>query len=141
MPRNNDLGLMGWLHGGNYGPQRYAYTIQRLTGLGIVTYLLAHVFVTGQKYWGAQRWGQTMETVHALHFGEYLVFMAMIFHALNGFRVILAEFGWTIGHPIKNVYPYQTCLDRNRVFFVIIMALVFILAVLGTADFFKVLSK
>jgi len=47
--------------------------------------------------------------------------------------------GMFLGRPIKNVYPYQTCLDRNRVFFWIMAVLIVALAAVGTADFFKFL--
>ncbi len=141
MAKNNNLGVKGWVYAGHYGPQRYAYTLQRLTGIGIITYMLIHIFVTGVKIQGKGAWDSIMATVAnpAMHFGEYLVMLAIVIHALNGFRLVWVELGISLGQPIKNVYPYQTCLDRNRVFFWIMAVLIVAMAALGTAEFFKFL--
>jgi succinate dehydrogenase / fumarate reductase, cytochrome b subunit len=139
MTRINDLGIKGWVYGGRYGLQRYAYTLQRITGIAIIFYLLIHLVVTAQKNGGEQAWTSTMSAVRVLHFGEWLLFIAILLHALNGFRLVLAEFGLALGRPIKNIYPYQTCLDRNRVFFLVVMVLFFLLAMVGTADFFNLI--
>jgi succinate dehydrogenase / fumarate reductase cytochrome b subunit len=137
--KDNDLGIKGWVYAGRYSLQRYAYTLQRVTGVGIILYLLIHLYVTAQKNAGEAAWANAMDAVRPLHIGEYFLFLAIVIHACNGFRLVWAEFGLGLGRPIKNVYPYQTCLDRNRVFFFVSMALVFILAVVGTADFFNLI--
>jgi len=138
MGKPNNLGIGGWFYAGRYSLQRYAYTFQRLTGIGIILYLLAHIYVTGFKTGGTQVWDSAMATVHhpLLHFGEFLVMLAIVIHALNGFRLILVEFGLVVGKPIKNVYPYETCLDRHRAFFTVIVILIVVLAAVGVADFF-----
>lgn len=140
MARRNDLGVRGWLYAGRYSLQRYAYTLQRLTGVGIVLYLLLHLLVTAQKNGGEGSWKAVMDTVKPLHIGEYFLFMAVVLHALNGFRLFWAEMGIGLGKTTRNVYPYKTCVDRNRVFFVAVMVLVFVLAVVGTLDFFNIIS-
>ena len=137
MAKPNDLGIKGWAWAGRYGVQRWAYTGQRLSGLAILFYLSLHLFVTAQKNTGEESWNRTMDLVSSLHIGEYLLFLAIIFHAANGFRLFWAEMGFGLGQPIKNVYPYQTCLDRNRGFFWGCMTVVIILAVAGTFDFFE----
>lgn len=139
MTRNNDLGIKGWVYAGRYGLQRYAYTLQRITGIAIIFYLVIHLYVTAQKNGGEHAWANAMSTVRFLHVGEWLLFIAILLHALNGFRLVLVEFGLALGRPIKNIYPYQTCLDRNRIFFLVIMVLFFLLAVVGTADFFNLI--
>ena len=52
----NNLGLWGWLGGGRYGADRYAYALHRLTGLGILAYFLMHIFVTGTRVDGPEAW-------------------------------------------------------------------------------------
>jgi len=47
--RDNRLGLWGWLGGGRWGVERYAYILHRLTGLGILCYFLMHVVVTSLR--------------------------------------------------------------------------------------------
>ena len=56
----NRLGLRGWLSGGRYGLDRYAYALHRLTGLGILAYFIMHIFVTGQRVGGPENWESTM---------------------------------------------------------------------------------
>jgi len=137
MAKENNLGLRGWFHAGRYGPQRYSYTLQRLSGIGIITYMLIHVFVTGTKIQGPAVWKSVMDAVlhPALHFGEFLLFIAIIIHAITGFRLIWVELGSFLGKPFKTHYPYQTCLDRNRGFLVVTWVLIVVVAVLGAADF------
>ena len=57
-----------------------------------------------------------MGAVHGPVFtvGEYLVFAAFAFHALNGIRLVLVELGFAIGKPIEPVYPYRTSVDEQR---------------------------
>ena len=40
---DNRLGLWGWLGGGRWGLERYAYILHRVTGLGILLYFLIHM--------------------------------------------------------------------------------------------------
>jgi len=46
--------------------------------------------------------------------GEYLVFAAFAFHAVNGIRLVIVELGWGVGKPIEPVYPYRTSVDAQR---------------------------
>ena len=39
----NHLGIWGWLGGGSWGPERYLYTLHRVTGLGLLAYFLLHI--------------------------------------------------------------------------------------------------
>jgi len=141
MAKKNDLGIRGWFYAGRYGPQRYAYTLQRLTGLGIIVYLLIHIFITGTKISGQETWNEVVRDLLVgnplLHFGEFVLFMAILIHAVNGFRLLWVELGFFLGRPIKNIYPYQTCLDRNRPFLYICVVLIAILAAVGAGDFFN----
>lgn len=139
MARMNDLGIKGWFYAGRYGLQRVAYILQRITGIAIILYMLIHLVVTAQKNQGAEAWNQAMEAVKPLHLGEYFLFLAILLHAINGIRLVWVELGLALGRPIKNVYPYQTCLDRNRVFFLVCMVIIGVLAVVGTMDFFSLI--
>ncbi len=134
------LGIGGWVYGGRFGVERYAYILHRITGLGILLYFVAHIFVTAQRAHGQNAWESVMSAVGAplFEFGEYLVFVAFAFHALNGIRLILAELGLILGKPGRPVYPYQTSIMRQRPVFVVLMVLSAILIVAGTYDFFIV---
>lgn len=134
----NRLGIKGWLVGGRWGPDRYLYVLHRLTGLGLLAYFVAHIFVTSARAFGQARWENAMGAVSGPLFlvGEYLVFVAFAFHAVNGVRLALAEIGFGIGPPIEPVYPYKTSLDSQRPWVIGALVIIAALVVLGTLDFF-----
>ena len=51
----NKLGIRGWLVGGSWGPERYLYTLHRVTGLGLLAYFLLHILVTSSRALGRGR--------------------------------------------------------------------------------------
>jgi succinate dehydrogenase / fumarate reductase cytochrome b subunit len=135
--RTNRLGIWGWLGGGRWGAERYLYTLHRLTGLGILAYFLLHIFVTAARAFGADAWtvsiGRVTGTIFTI--GEYLVFAAFAFHAVNGVRLFLIELGWGVGKPIEPIYPYRTSVDVQRPLAIGVMIVAAIIAVLGGIDF------
>lgn len=136
--RPNRLGLWGWLGGGRWGYERYLYTLHRLTGLGLLAYFLLHIVVTSSRAVSPERWKSAMDSVTGPLFtvGEYLVFVAFAFHAINGIRLVLVELGWAVGKPIEPVYPYKTSLDVQRPLAIGAMILAVVVMVLGGLDFF-----
>ena len=56
-PRQNYLGIGGWIWGGNYKLERYLYLLHRITGLGLLLFGLFHLTATtifrvqGQAVW------------------------------------------------------------------------------------------
>jgi len=134
--RKNSLGLWGWLSGGRYGLERYAYSLHRLTGLGILAYFLMHIFVTGQRLGGEQKWESTMAYFKQpiFKFGEFLVFLAFAYHAANGIRLVLGELGYGLGKPARPVYPYVSSVRRQRPVFIALMIVAAIIAILGGAN-------
>jgi succinate dehydrogenase / fumarate reductase cytochrome b subunit len=136
--RPNRLGIWGWLGGGRWGAERYLYTLHRLTGLGLLAYFLLHIFVTSARALGQQAWQQAMAQVTGTIFtlGEYAVFVAFAFHAINGIRLVLIELGMGVGRPIEPVYPYRTSVDVQRPLAVGVMLVAAVLVVLGGLDFF-----
>ena len=135
--RPNRLGIAGWLGGGRWGFERYLYTLHRLTGLGILLYFVLHIFVTSSRALGRESWEAAMGRVSGGIFvlGEYLVFAAFAFHALNGVRLALVELGIGIGRPIEPVYPYRTSVHAQRPLAIGVMILAGILAVVGGFGF------
>ncbi len=129
----NRLGILGWFARGRYGYERYLYALHRLTGLGLLAYFLLHIFVTSSRAFGPESWRQAMELVGGPVFkvGEYLVFAAFAFHAINGVRLVLLELGLLVGRPIEPVYPYRTSVDRQRPLAVLVLLLAAAVAVLG----------
>jgi len=70
-------------------------------------------------------------------FGEFLVFAAFAFHALNGIRLVLVELGFAIGKPIEPVYPYRTSVNEQRPLAIGVMILAAILAIAGGVGFLE----
>ena len=133
----NRLGIRGWVGGGRWGVERYLYTLHRLTGLGLLLYFLMHIFVTSARAFGPEAWEKAMSAVTgpAFKVGEYLVFAAFAFHAVNGIRLALIELGFGVGGPIEPIYPYRTSLDVQRPLAVVALLLAAVLAVMGTLNF------
>ena len=100
----NRLGIRGWVGGGRWGFERYLYTLHRLTGLGLLAYFLLHIFVTSARVFGPESWARSMARVTGPLFtwGEYAVFAAFAFHAVNGIRLGLIELGFAVGRPTPN---------------------------------------
>ena len=134
----NHLGLRGWLVGGRWGANRYLYSLHRLTGLGLLAYFLIHIVVTSSRAFGEAAWSESMLRVSGplFYFGEFLVFVAFAFHAVNGLRLVFAELGLGVGKPIEPIYPYRTVLDVQRPWVVATLLITGLLVVAGALDFF-----
>ncbi|MCX6008981.1 MAG: succinate dehydrogenase, cytochrome b556 subunit [Chloroflexi bacterium] len=137
-PRRNYLGAVGWLWAGNYKLERYLYILHRITGLGILLFLLLHLMMTTVfRIQGQGVWETTMSILHNPWFkiGEYLVVIAFVYHALNGLRLILQELGFLMGRPIPPIYPYRDSLRKKRPWTIAMIAVVVILALVFFYDF------
>jgi succinate dehydrogenase / fumarate reductase cytochrome b subunit len=129
---DNRLGIWGWLSGGRWGAERYAYILHRITGLGILVYFLMHIFVTSLRVRGIYLWvGQGIFHQPIFKFMEYLVFAAFAYHACNGVRLVLVELGFAIGKPMEPVYPYKTSLNVQRPLLVCMVILTLVLWAVG----------
>jgi succinate dehydrogenase / fumarate reductase, cytochrome b subunit len=133
---DNRLGIGGWLGGGRWGIDRYAYILHRVTGLGILLYFLMHIVVTSLRATGIYLWtdGQMLNG-GIFKIGEFLVFAAFVYHACNGIRLVLVEMGFAVGKPIEPVYPYKTSLGVQRPVFVVMMIIAAIIFFSGSAEF------
>ena len=103
--------LNPWLVKARNNPERLAFVLHRVTGVFLVVYLLLHLIVTNTPARaGWEAWDQLMETFGASLFnkiGEFILAGAVLFHGMNGIRLLLAEFfGVCIGKPEKPKPPY-----------------------------------
>lgn len=137
--RPNRLGVKGWLTGGRWGFERYLYTLHRVTGLGLLTYFVLHILVTASRARGESAWNAAMGAVGGPVFkvGEFLVFAAFAFHAVNGIRLFLLELGIGVGRPIEPVYPYRTSVDVQRPLAVGVMIVAALLVLVGGMGFLE----
>jgi succinate dehydrogenase / fumarate reductase, cytochrome b subunit len=134
----NRLGIWGWIGGGRWGLERYLYILHRVTGLGLLLYFLLHIFVTSARAFGRTPWTDMMESVEGPVFkvGEYLVFAAFAFHAINGIRLAIVELGFGVGKPIEPIYPYATSVGRQRTLALAVLVVAGALAAWGAYNFF-----
>jgi succinate dehydrogenase / fumarate reductase cytochrome b subunit len=139
---NNKLGVKGWITGGSsrFGPDRYAYTLHRITGLAILAYFLMHIFVTGSRLHGEGAWNAAMSNFHHPIFklGEFLVYLAFAFHAINGIRLVVVELGQAIGKPGVPAYPYSYSAMRQKPFLVAAMIVAALLMAAGGVNLFSI---
>jgi succinate dehydrogenase / fumarate reductase cytochrome b subunit len=133
---DNRLGLWGWLGGGRWGVERYAYILHRITGLGILLYFLMHIVVTSLRATGTYLWVEGAYFHQPIFkIGEFLVFAAFAYHACNGIRLVLVELGFAVGQPIEPVYPYKTSLGVQRPLLIFMMILAAVLFIVGGYEF------
>ncbi len=132
-PRQNYLGARGWLWGGNYKLERYLYLLHRVTGLGLILFVMIHLIVTtifriqGQDIWEA---AMALLSNPWFKVGEYLVVLAFVYHGLNGLRLTIQELGLAMGKPIPPVYPWKDALRKQRPITTVILAIIVILGVI-----------
>lgn len=112
---DNRRGLAGWFNPIHYNLERWAYVFQRVTGLGILAYVLGHLGDTSFFVGGPIGEGPSQSSwifisgIVENSFGHLiLVLVALIvfFHGFNGVRLILAEFGVIAKKPGPIEYPY-----------------------------------
>ncbi len=126
--------------------ERWLFSLHRITGIILILYLIVHVFVVGSRAFGKESWINTMQLVGAIGEGtyrnivktlEYFLILVVGFHALNGLRLIITEFGFLLGKPKRPEYPYvASSLKTQRVFIYFLMILFFTYLLLGFQEFF-----
>jgi len=137
-PRQNYLGAGGWVWAGNYKLERYLYLFHRITGLGMLLFVIFHLIeTTFFRIQGQDIWEATMRLLHnpVFEVGIFLVAVAFVYHALNGLRLILQEFGFTLGKPTPPIYPYKDTLRKKRPLTIAMVAVIVILALVFLFDF------
>ena len=138
-PRQNYLGPGGWIWAGNYKLERYLYLLHRVTGLGLLLFVIIHLCMTTIfRIQGQDVWEAIMVLLHNPWFkiGEYLVVVAFSYHALNGLRLIIQELGFALGKPTPPIYPWKDSLRKKRPWTIAMLTVVVILAAVFLVDFF-----
>ena len=131
----NKRGVRGWINPYHYNLERYAYVFQRVTGLAILGYVVAHIgdtsfFVGGPFGSGpdATAWAFDMGVTENVfgHVILMLVVLVVVYHGVNGIRLILSEFGIILQKPARPEYPYRAkslrALQQHLIWAAIILA-------------------
>ena len=135
---NNRLGVKGWMYAGRYSFERYLYLGHRLSGLGLLAYMVLHIVETANRIRGEEAWAGLMALFASPPFRviEYLLFAMAVFHAMNGVRLMLIELGFFLGRPREPIYPYSSSVMRHRPLTYVIMVLAGLLILLGGSSMF-----
>ena len=72
----------------------------------------------------------------AFKLGEFILFLAVAYHAANGIRLVIAELGMLLGKPQRPIFPYVNSVRRQRPLFIIVMILALVVMVMGGLDFY-----
>jgi succinate dehydrogenase / fumarate reductase cytochrome b subunit len=130
---DNHLGIVGWLGGGRWGLERYLYILHRLTGLGILMFFLLHIFASSVRMYGPETWNAAMVILKnpVFKLGEFFVFVAFAFHALNGIRLVFIELGLAVGKAEEPIFPYKSSLNNQKPLMLVVMVICAILILAG----------
>lgn len=133
----NRRGALAWLNPSGYGMERWAYTFQRLTGLLILAYVLGHVgdtsFFVGGPFGSGPSLGSWANDMAATEndLGNLvltLTVLVVVYHGINGIRLILSEYGLFFKKPSRPEYPYRAksrgALERHMIWIAIVAAII-----------------
>lgn len=75
----------------------WTWILHRLTGLGILLFLIIHVVETGLLIWSPEFYDDALSLYQypVFRFAELAIVFAVLFHAVNGLRIIVQDF-WPI---------------------------------------------
>ncbi|MCS7146288.1 MAG: hypothetical protein RMJ28_01790 [Nitrososphaerota archaeon] len=98
---------------GRYGLERWSFVLQRISGVAVSLYFIAHILETGNFVGGITVWtvpeysfaeAAHQKSVELLKNPVFDVGLAVIgflvaLHTFNGLRLILTHFGFLVGKP------------------------------------------
>ena len=75
----------------------WTWILHRVTGLGILLFLIVHVADTATVAYWPDFYDETLELYKSplFRFAEVVIFFSVLYHALNGMRIIVQDF-WPI---------------------------------------------
>src|SRR3984893_11547923 len=113
---SNKRGASGWLNPHHLNIERWAYVFQRVTGLAVLAYVVGHIgdtsFFVGGPFGGGPSpasWTFDLSVTENVigHVILVMVVLVVVYHGINGVRLILAEYGLIFAKPSRPEYPYR----------------------------------
>jgi succinate dehydrogenase / fumarate reductase, cytochrome b subunit len=106
---SNREGIKGMANPTRYGIERVAYWLQRLSGLGLLAYLIGHIYETSTIVNGKIAWDKMLALTETSqgHIILTIVIGMCVFHTGNGIRLMISEGGKGVGKPGQPEYPYK----------------------------------
>ena len=113
--------LFGWFYPAKYNLEKWAYALQRISGIAVTGYFLAHIVETGNIVGGLGVWSIPSFDIArdvweaTFHFldnplfdtGLIVIGFMLAYHTINGVRLTLTEFGLLQGRPARPDFPYE----------------------------------
>jgi succinate dehydrogenase / fumarate reductase cytochrome b subunit len=143
----NRLGIIAslypWVIDIRGNPERIAFTLHRITGIILVGFVALHIVSTNTPARaGWEAWVEEVQRLSGVNPVSVLFFIAMgalVFHSLNGIRLLLVELlALGIGRPEKPKPPYippsLKGYQRTLIYIVFILSLI-IWALMGYVIF------
>ena len=115
---------------GNWrGVGMWAWLLHRVSGLVLVAYLFAHIFVISQAQRGSESFDRLFKTLESPLFVvlDLVLLGAVLYHMMNGIRVLFFDFGVAIK-------------KQKTLFYVVIGVGVVVLVVFAVVSFDFILS-
>lgn len=83
---------LGTLYRGREG--QWSWIFHRVTGVGILLFLFAHIVDTALVGWGPETYNSVIELYHnpVVQIMELGLVAAVLYHALNGIRIMIMDF-------------------------------------------------
>jgi succinate dehydrogenase, cytochrome b556 subunit len=110
------MGTSEWFKVRGWNIERLLFALHRITGWGLTAFIVLHVLFVHQVTYGERAWNSLL-SLDSTFLGRVvllLVVVALIFHGLNGVRIMLIEFGYLLTEPKEQEYPYQVWLKNRR---------------------------
>ena len=76
----------------------WAWILHRLSGAALISYLVLHIWVIHHLQKGPEEFNTLMGFLASplLKFLELGLFGVILYHTLNGIRIVLIDLGWTV---------------------------------------------
>ncbi len=87
-----------FLNGGyRYFTGSLAYVLHRVTGLALIFFLFFHILSITKSQATPEAYDLMIRRMQEPDFkiGEILLFAGLLYHGLNGMRIVLVDFAWT----------------------------------------------
>ena len=97
----------GTLYRGREG--QWSWLAHRVTGVAIILFLFAHVVDTALVGWGPEAYNRVVSVYHNpfIRLLELGLVAAVIYHALNGVRIMITDF-WPKANDVNRQLIYGT---------------------------------
>lgn len=109
-PQRVNVGLSDYIHyRGRTG--QWAWIFHRLTGLGVLLFVFLHIIDTSLIGWGPSAYNHAIALYRMTGFrmSEIILVGAVLYHALNGIRIIIMDF-----------WPQTTVIQKQLLYGVLV---------------------